>query len=617
MQADMYYYGTYAMARSAGLSAEVARTIAYASQFVNDYTSATRVQFDDGAFLDVGPTAYAALDYKTLLLEKQCMTWLPFNFLPGNQGATTDERLICKMDSQLGRDLVTHHIKEIHRSCYLHLVGIAAHVYASTFSHYDFSGVFSQLNAIDADSIAFKDLDSEASDRFGYINRKFKTFQKKFTMGTAVPPPIGHGDAATLPDRPYLNWSFKYQTGGQRVERNNPQTFLQACKGLHAMFLQVGKTQPKLARGDPRKFEEIQQAIIGILAVKADIKGRISAWQESARAAILFADPAQGIPPYDKNEWNQFLKRLTGSMDSQAVFDMDPVQFCEAAALHRGFVLNELLPRNGLDLKSIFPESETPLDFSQDYVSRPSGQAALLVPGVTADDPFAHALDESSSIDREAKAFAALAASKSLTPPLSVGVFGRWGAGKSFFMARMQQFVKELSKPGGKGQWFHSHIVQIRFNAWHYMETNLWASLVEKIFTELDRWLIANWPKGTSEDRLGRLITARTQELKATRELAAKRRNLKEASDAYEEVHREHQRTSEAIARLSPSATARAIWTTLIQSLPTGIDRERLQDAFKILGYSDLQERGTELQTLSVELGSSAGRMRRGYGHVC
>ncbi|MGO8264267.1 hypothetical protein ACC763_39860, partial [Rhizobium ruizarguesonis] len=35
---------------------------------------------------------------------------------------------------------------------------------------------------------------------------------------------------------------------------------------------------------------------------------------------------------------------------------------------------------------------------------------------------------------------------------------------------------------------FYTGIVQIRLNAWHYVETNLWASLVDNIFTELDRW---------------------------------------------------------------------------------------------------------------------------------
>ena len=36
MQIDMHFYGTYALARAAGIKPDSAHTIAYASQFVDD-----------------------------------------------------------------------------------------------------------------------------------------------------------------------------------------------------------------------------------------------------------------------------------------------------------------------------------------------------------------------------------------------------------------------------------------------------------------------------------------------------------------------------------------------------------------------------------------------------
>jgi hypothetical protein len=142
------------------------------------------------------------------------------------------------------------------------------------------------------------------------------------------------------------------------------------------------------------------------------------------------------------------------------------------------------------------------------------------------------------------------------------------------------------------------------------METNLWASLVQHIFSELDRWLIANSPKDQNEDLLGRLVTARTQELKALAVLAEKRRNFNKAQDAFEKAQDEHQESSEAIAKLAPSAIVNAFWNTLKNSLPTEEDKERLENAFDVLGYSELQDRAEELQALSAELGSRAGQMR-------
>jgi len=39
MQEDMHYYGTYAMARAAGLKVKDAKVVAYAAQYVDDSTA--------------------------------------------------------------------------------------------------------------------------------------------------------------------------------------------------------------------------------------------------------------------------------------------------------------------------------------------------------------------------------------------------------------------------------------------------------------------------------------------------------------------------------------------------------------------------------------------------
>lgn len=67
--------------------------------------------------------------------------------------------------------------------------------------------------------------------------------------------------------------------------------------------------------------------------------------------------------------------------------------------------------------------------------------------------------------------------------PLSIGVFGEWGSGKSFFMGLLRGRVEELA---GSGPSRYCHrVVSISFNAWHYADTNLWASLGDVIFREL------------------------------------------------------------------------------------------------------------------------------------
>lgn len=47
MQLDMHFYGIYALARAAGVKPEVARTIAYASQFVDDAIEDEAIEVED------------------------------------------------------------------------------------------------------------------------------------------------------------------------------------------------------------------------------------------------------------------------------------------------------------------------------------------------------------------------------------------------------------------------------------------------------------------------------------------------------------------------------------------------------------------------------------------
>lgn len=84
-----------------------------------------------------------------------------------------------------------------------------------------------------------------------------------------------------------------------------------------------------------------------------------------------------------------------------------------------------------------------------------------------------------------------LAAGPPVRPPLSVGLFGDWGSGKSFFMELMRKRIDELAaaakdaQDDGRPTSYCTHVCQITFNAWHYADANLWASLVAEIFRQL------------------------------------------------------------------------------------------------------------------------------------
>jgi hypothetical protein len=70
-------------------------------------------------------------------------------------------------------------------------------------------------------------------------------------------------------------------------------------------------------------------------------------------------------------------------------------------------------------------------------------------------------------------------------------LFGDWGSGKTFFMRHLRKRVEEIAKEAEDSHEaqrdiaFYKRIVQIEFNAWHYSESNLWASMVEHVFQNL------------------------------------------------------------------------------------------------------------------------------------
>ena len=116
------------------------------------------------------------------------------------------------------------------------------------------------------------------------------------------------------------------------------------------------------------------------------------------------------------------------------------------------------------------------------FPRRPASLAAFSSDVV---DPTADFVD----ISVEADAFAYLISSRTLVPPLAIGLFGQWGSGKSFLMAKIRHRICQLSELAGKTAQANltvwPNVAHIQFNAWEYVETNLWASLLEKIFDKL------------------------------------------------------------------------------------------------------------------------------------
>lgn len=112
------------------------------------------------------------------------------------------------------------------------------------------------------------------------------------------------------------------------------------------------------------------------------------------------------------------------------------------------------------------------------------GDLAELVRSVRIEHRFSS--DRASETDQlgitgEVNALSDVLVDREVAPPLAVGLFGRWGSGKSFFMDQMRSRIDKRTRDRPHGQ----QVLQIRFNAWHYADTSLWASLAVEIFERL------------------------------------------------------------------------------------------------------------------------------------
>ncbi|SMD45311.1 Putative peptidoglycan-binding domain-containing protein [Aquiflexum balticum DSM 16537] len=99
-------------------------------------------------------------------------------------------------------------------------------------------------------------------------------------------------------------------------------------------------------------------------------------------------------------------------------------------------------------------------------------------------DSTAKEIKDQLDFEVDVNALASVIAYREVKPPLAIGLFGNWGSGKSFFMNKLQERIDFLQ--GDEKNIFCKKILQINFNSWHYSDANLWASLITKIFDDLN-----------------------------------------------------------------------------------------------------------------------------------
>ncbi|MGW9945416.1 hypothetical protein J2W92_000731 [Rhizobium leguminosarum] len=259
---------------------------------------------------------------------------------------------------------------------------------------------------------------------------------------------------------------------------------------------------------------------------------------------------------------------------------------------------------------SFMEEQEEKQVWDQIFLERGLDDAdqSNLVALIGADDPLKKGAKDRSGSQAEADAFAAMITARQFVPPLAIGVFGEWGSGKSFFMRLVYDTIESRRLGTGTAKAASDvslldNVVQIRFNAWHYAETNLWASLVDNIFTHLDRWAEKANQQGRTDKVFNRLATARKLTIESAENLVAARKDRDTAETRLKYATEQLSNAKKEYAK-KPEAWVKAAYSAL---LPQTKDKVSLENAVKLLGLGPVTEKASNLYDAGIALDSAVG----------
>ena len=419
MQSDMHYECNYVLARLAGLPENVAYMVGNSGQFVDDnickespfnLEEENVLRLKDGCSIHRVATAHHPKQVaENASPDEQVRIWVPFHFYPGGQGDSIHQKLICTTDSENINSAIDHHLAMAHYSFSPYLMGITAHVYGDTFSHYGFVGIAHGINQIAPENLgvvneAYINANWEGKETkdegTNYIRRRLGEFMKKAQeeadrlkeeieinfAGKALSmfgdhASLGHAFASTYPDRPYMHWSIKWEHPELRndqlmlADRENPVTFLDGVEKIYGVFVRYrnalenarqqgglgrwGEFAPKSELAKAASFASLKSGIDEVLKAPGAKAYRCQKWEEFAREAFVANNiPLQpngnAIPEYAGDNWNESWKNLKAREEECDVTDLagnHAWQFYRAASVHRNYTLRILLPDQGIVLR--------------------------------------------------------------------------------------------------------------------------------------------------------------------------------------------------------------------------------------------------------------------------
>lgn len=159
-------------------------------------------------------------------------------------------------------------------------LGIVFHAYADTYSHQGFSGLPSKVNDIKKCN-AINEVYLESGDFLLYLFKH--VFIERFdAVFDRIIPAYGHGQAMSLPDLPYLIWTYTYDCSEEfhgeyrAVSIDNRERYQRAIVHIKHYLLQYLFLHPQFGDKDKKKYDF--DRLMKQLIQKGSDKNREEAW---------------------------------------------------------------------------------------------------------------------------------------------------------------------------------------------------------------------------------------------------------------------------------------------------------------------------------------------------
>lgn len=259
MQKDFHYYAIAALARAAGFAPEEARTIAYASQYVDDAKDDAPLTINGQPF-DLVLTAHMGLASTAESTFRD--VYVPFHFFPAHPRPAVPAGLLVQPDSPLARELVDMALAQGEPLERLVSLGVALHTYADTWAHQGFCGWNCDLNRV-------REIRVRRNGGFEPVLLQ--------ELDPARLLEIGHVQAGSLPDQPYQIWRYRAGPEGEEtpVFRDNQAEFVKASRAIYSRLLQASPQT-----GDAPAWQDLAGEVEQALSFASDDEeARCRRWQ--------------------------------------------------------------------------------------------------------------------------------------------------------------------------------------------------------------------------------------------------------------------------------------------------------------------------------------------------